>query len=261
MTVNRFHLGMWVLAAIAVVVLLVPVLSMTWMALDRLDVLDDPQLQTRIGDALRLSAWTTTISMVVVVIAGTPLAWALSRSQHPLVGAVDVLIDLPIVLPPAVAGIALLTAFGRQGWLGPPLDGAGVDIAFSSTAVIIAQVFVAAPFYIRSVRAGLLRLDPVMAESAADLGATPFRVFWRVTLPLVRTAMLAGLVLAWARALGEFGATLMFAGNRQGTTQTMPLAIYERFSAGDLSAAIVMSILLMAMSLLFLVIVRRVDRG
>ena len=169
---------------------------------------------------------------------------------------VDALVDLPIILPPAVAGIALLTAFGRNGILGGFLAEMGITVGFTTAAVVIAQIFVSAPFYIRTARAGFLRVERPLEESAADLGAPPLRVFLRVTLPLARNSLFAGAVLAWARALGEFGATIMFAGNREGVTQTMPLAIYERFGAGDLPAALILSTILLGTSILFLLAIR-----
>jgi molybdate transport system permease protein len=196
--------------------------------------------------------------MVLVVVFGTPLAWVLARSHSRTSRVVDAVVDLPILLPPAVAGIALLTAFGRMGTLGGWLDDQGVRIGFTSVAVVLAQMFVSAPFFIRAARAGFLRIDRDLEDAAADLGATPFTVFRRISLPLARNSLVAGAVLAWARALGEFGATIMFAGNRRGVTQTMPLAIYERFGSGDLPAAIVMSVVLLAISMVFLVAVRLV---
>jgi len=251
-----FALGVTVVSLIGLGFLALPVVSLLLRALDARDVLAMAKTRETLRDALVLSLLTSLIAMGFAIVVGTPLAWWLARARIPGLRVVDALIDLPIILPPAVAGIALLAAFGRRGLLGEQLDALGVSIGFSTAAVVIAQAFVAAPFYVRTARAGFLRVDQALEESAADLGASPWRVFWRVTLPLSRGTLVAGAVLAWARALGEFGATIMFAGNRQGVTQTMPLAIYERFGAGDLRAALVLSALLLAVSVAFLVAVR-----
>jgi molybdate transport system permease protein len=166
------------------------------------------------------------------------------------------LIDLPMVLPPAVAGLALLMAFGRRGVLGGWLDDAGVRIGFTTTAVVFAQVFVASPFFVRAARAAFARVETSVEEAASDLGATPSRVMRSVTLPLAAPGLMAGAVLAWARAVGEFGATIMFAGNLPRETQTLPLAIYGRYEAGDLETALAMSLILLGSSFLVLLSVR-----
>lgn len=254
--VSRFWLSMWIIAGIGIVFLLLPVVSLLWRAVDYRDSLATERTRSLLFDAIGLSLATSTIAMVLVVAIGTPVAWILARSVSRSARIADAVIDLPILLPPAVAGIALLTAFGRMGTIGGWLDHRGLQIGFTTTAVVLAQVFVSAPFYIRAAKAGFLRIDRDLEAAAADLGATPWVVFRRITLPLARNSMVAGLVLAWARALGEFGATIMFAGNRRGITQTMPLAIYERYGSGDLPAAIVMSVVLLAMSMVFLVAVR-----
>ncbi len=255
---NRNHFT-WLLVAIAIVglaILTLPTLAMVLRALEAREVLNDARSRELLREALVLSLWTSMLSLVIIVILGTPIAWVLTRVPFRGRGLVDALVDLPIILPPAVAGIALLSAFGRRGILGSWLESMGISVGFTTTAVIMAQIFVSAPFYIRTARAGFSRLDTTIEEAAADLGAAPWRVFWTVTLPLCRASLVAGAVLAWARALGEFGATIMFAGNRVGVTQTMPLAIYERFGAGDLNAALVMSGILLIASVAFLVIVR-----
>jgi molybdate transport system permease protein len=196
------------------------------------------------------------IAMLIVVRLGTPLAYLLARRSFPGRTVLDTLVDLPIVLPPAVAGLALLMAFGRRGILGGTLAAWGITIPFTTTAVVIAQIFVAVPFYVRAARSGFQRVEPELEEAAADLGAGPTRVFWTTTLPLARPGLAAGAVVAWSRALGECGATLMFAGNLAGRTQTMPLAIYERYVAGDLTTALVLAILLLVVSLVILLIAR-----
>lgn len=254
--VSPFQIVLGLIAAIGLGLLALPIAALVWRALQARDAFDNPRTRDILVDAMVLSATTSVVALLVIVVAGTPIAFTLARAQGRWVRIVDALIDLPIILPPAVAGIALLAAFGRRGILGAWLDRAGITLGFTTAAVVMAQIFVAAPFFIRTARAGFLRVDRTLEEAAADLGASPFRVFWRVSLPLCRGSLLAGAILAWARALGEFGATIMFAGNRQGVTQTMPLAIYERFGAGDLNAAIALSAVLLATSVVFLVLVR-----
>ncbi len=206
--------------------------------------------------ALTLSLTSSLAALVVILVFGTPLAYILARKRFWGATLIDTLVDLPMILPPAVAGLALLMAFGKRGVLGGELDALGLSIAFSTAAVIIAQIFVACPFFIRAARAGFARVDPDLERAAADLGAPPWRVFLNVTLPLVRPSLLAGAILAWARALGEFGATIMFAGNYPGTTQTMPLAIYQRYEAGDLTTALFLAVVLLGASFGILLLVR-----
>ncbi|MDQ3226736.1 MAG: ABC transporter permease, partial [Chloroflexota bacterium] len=181
-----------------------------------------------------------------------PLAYLLARRSFRGSRLIDVLVDLPIILPPAVAGIALLMAFGRYGLVGRWLNDAGITVGFTTTAVVLAQIFIAAPFFVRASKAGFTRIDRDLEDAAADLGASPGKVFRTVTLPMAFPSLAAGAVLAWARALGEFGATIMFAGSFPGVTQTMPLAIYGRFGAGDLPSALLLSIVLLALSMVVL---------
>ena len=210
-------------------------------------------------EALRLSALTTTIGMAVVVAFGTPLAYALARFRFPGRRVLDALVDVPIVLPPVVAGVALLQVFGRRGWLGGPLADLGLDLAFTTTAVVLAQIFVASPFYIRALEVGF-RSVPREFEAAARIdGASRWGAFWRVTWPLSLPAFTEGLVLAWARALGEFGATIVFAGSLQGRTRTLPLAIYATLER-DLDAAIALSGVLAVVALGTFFVVRSVTR-
>jgi molybdate transport system permease protein len=253
---NRFTWALVAISLVGLVLLSLPTIALVIRASKATDVLDDPRARETLREALTLSISTSLISLLVIVLVGTPIAWVLARGQFPGGRVLDALIDLPIILPPAVAGIALLTAFGRRGLLGETFDRFGISIGFTMTAVVIAQIFVSAPFFIRTARAGFSRIDQSLEEAAADLGASPARVFWKITLPLSRASLVAGAVLAWARALGEFGATIMFAGNREGVTQTMPLAIYERFGAGDLPSALVLSAILLMTSIGFLVVVR-----
>ncbi|HEU4580365.1 MAG TPA: ABC transporter permease [Polyangiaceae bacterium] len=208
--------------------------------------------------ALRLSLITTSASLAVVVALGTPLAWVLARAQR-ATRLVETVLELPIVIPPAVAGIALLLAFGRRSLLGalyPP----GWSLSFTTSAVVLAQVFVSAPFFVQAALSAFRRIDPHLLLVARSFGAHPLRVFARVGLPLAAPGLLAGALLSWARALGEFGATLMFAGNLEGKTQTLPLAIYTAMEA-DLRAAQSLSIVLVVLALLLLVGVRALLRS
>jgi molybdate transport system permease protein len=204
-----------------------------------------------VTEALRLSLVTSSISAAVAVVLGTPVAFLLARYRFPGRAVVDSLVDLPMVLPPAVAGLGLLMAFGRRGILGGALDVLGLELAFTTAAVVMAQTFVAAPFYIRSARAGFEGVDRELERVSATLGSSRLRTFFRVTVPLAGPALMGGAVMAWARALGEFGATIMFAGNTIGRTQTMPLAIYIAFQS-DLTAALVLAGILVAVSFVVL---------
>jgi molybdate transport system permease protein len=212
--------------------------------------------RTTVGDALVLTLLTSIVSLLLIIGAGTPLAFGIARRSFRGKAVLETLIDLPMVLPPAVAGLALLMAFGRRGVLGGWLDDAGVRIGFTTTAVVFAQVFVASPFYVRAARAAFSRVETTIEEAASDLGATPIRVMRSVTLPLAAPGLMAGAVLAWARAVGEFGATIMFAGNLPRETQTLPLAIYGRYEAGDLETALAMALILLVSSFLVLLSVR-----
>ena len=201
--------------------------------------------------ALRLTVITSVVSMVVVVIVGTPFALLLARRRSTLLRVIDTFVELPIVLPPVVAGVAMLMAFGRNGLLGPALVSLGVTLPFTTAAVIFAQVFVAAPFYIRAARIGFAGVDPTYEEVSQTLGVSPWATFWRLTLPVAWPSLLTGLTLAWARAVSEFGATIMFAGNLTGRTQTMPLAIMTAMES-SLGSALALAVLLLAMSALAL---------
>lgn len=206
-------------------------------------------------DALRLSLFTATLSATLAVIIGTPIAYFLSRENFFAKAIVDALIDVPMVLPPAVAGLALLMAFGRRGLLGPALSAIGIELPFTTAAVIIAETFVAAPFYVRAAKAGFASVDRGLEQMSALLGVSTLRTFFRVTLPLAAPSLFGGVLMTWARALGEFGATIMFAGNFQGTTQTMPLAIYIGLES-NLDSALALSVILIAVSFGILAAVR-----
>jgi molybdate transport system permease protein len=189
-------------------------------------------------DALWLSLVTTAISLVVTVVLGLPLAFVLARRRFWGRGLVEAVVDLPIVLPPSVAGLALLLVFSRAGLLSAPFDFLGITVPFTTVAVILAMVFVSAPFFIRSARTGIAGVDRDLEDAARVDGATEPQLFRSVTIPLAGSALAAGLVMTWARSLGEFGATIMFAGNVQGRTQTLPLVVYSEFQGGDLDASI-----------------------
>lgn len=193
--------------------------------------------------ALRLSLETSTIAIVIIVALGTPAAYRLALRPPRAHALVLTLIELPLVLPPAVAGIGLLAALGPKGVLGAALADAHLQLVLSTAAVVVALVFVAAPFYIRQAHAAFASIEGTYLEAARALGAREGSVFLRVAVPLARPALLAGLALAWGRALGEFGATLMFAGSYQGVTQTVPLAIYDQF-ASNFPAALALSAIL-----------------
>lgn len=211
--------------------------------------------QPIVTEAFRLSVLTSLSSLLFALLCGTPIAYLLARSRFRGAALLDTLIDLPMVLPPTVAGVALLMTFGRRGILGSWLDVVGIHISFTPVAVILAQSFVSAPFYIRAARAGFQSVDQELERVAYTLGHSPLRTFFHVTVPLAFPALLSGAVMAWARALGEFGATIMFAGNLMGRTQTMPLAIYAAMES-DLTAALVLSAMLIVVSFSVLLGVR-----
>ena len=205
--------------------------------------------------ALTLSLVTGTAASLLTIVLGTPLALLLARRQFRGRNVVDTLVDLPMVLPPAVAGIALLLVFGRRGLLGPGLEAAGVSVVFTPLAVVLAQIFVASPYYVKSAAAGFAEIDRELEQAAALDGATSFGAFRYVTAALAWPALLGGAVMTWARAIGEFGATIIFAGNFPGRTQTMPLAIYLGFER-DLDQAVALAFVLMVVSFGVLVLVK-----
>ena len=207
-------------------------------------------------EALRLSLLTSVVTLLLALTLGSPLALLLARRRWRGIGLLDSLVDLPIVLPPAVAGLALLLTFGRRGLLGGPLAGVGVELPFTTVAVVMASLFVAAPFYVRAARSGFLGVPRELEEAARVEGATEWQVFRFVSVPVAAPALFGGAVLCWARALGEFGATIMFAGQFLGRTQTMPLAIYAALES-DVDAALALSVLLLAISFGLLVLFRR----
>ena len=206
--------------------------------------------------ALRLSLLTASLATVVSLIFGVPLAWVLARTEFPGRRLVRALVTVPLVLPPVVGGVALLLVFGRRGLLGGWLDSAfGVSLPFTTAGVVVAEAFVAMPFLVISVEGALRGADARYEEAAATLGASRWTAFRRVTLPLIAPGVAAGAVLCWARALGEFGATITFAGNFPGRTQTMPLAVYLALEQ-DVDAAIVLSLVLLVVSIAILAALR-----
>ena len=223
---------------------------------DLIDAVADPQA----GQAITLSLVTTLVTTGIAVLAGTPLAYLLSRKKFHGHTFLDTLIDLPLILPPSVAGVALLVAFGRRGVLGPFFSAIHLDIAFTQIAVVLAQLFVSAPYYIKSAAAGFSAVDRDLEQAAAIDGASPVKTFWTVTMPLAFPAVIGGAVMTWARALGEFGATIIFAGNFPGKTQTMPLAIYMGFEI-DMKIALVLAFLLLIVSFSILLIVKGIFRN
>lgn len=207
-------------------------------------------------EALRLSLLCSVAAAGVAFVLGVPLAWVLARSRMRGIAVLRALVTLPLVLPPVVGGVALLLAFGRRGVVGQYLyEWFGVQLPFSTAGVIMAEAFVAMPFLVITVEAALRSADPRFEEAAATLGASRWTVIRRVTLPLIAPALLAGTVLAWARALGEFGATITFAGNLPGVTQTLPLAVYSALDT-DREAAVALSLVLLLVSLTVLLLLR-----
>jgi molybdate transport system permease protein len=206
-------------------------------------------------DALLLSIRTTAITMAVLLVVGTLAAYVLARANFRGNRVLNTLIDVPVVMPPSAAGIALLLAFGRLGLVGQYLDVFGVTLTFTTAAVVMAEVFVAAPFYVRQAATGFAAVDRTIEEAALVDGAGRATVFFRVTVPLAFPALVSGALTAWARALGEFGATIIFAGSFRGITQTIPLAIFAKFQS-DIDAAVALSVLVLGFAFAVILAVR-----
>lgn len=233
----------FILMAIPIVVLIFSgITSRAWEGL--------PNSST-ILNAILLSFISTLMVVGITAILGTPLSYVLSRYRFRGKQFVSLFIELPIVMPPAVAGLALLLTFGRRGVIGAPLSELGIVIPFSIVAVIIAQFFISAPFYIRSAQVGFSGIPTEVEDAARVDGAAGWRMFWYITLPMAWRALISGMILSWARALGEFGATILFAGNLQGRTQTMPLLVYSVFER-DISAAIWTGLILITLAMIAL---------
>ncbi len=256
---NRSSSSRWLalgaIAAISVLFLGLPVITLVARAI--LDgSLGRAVTSAVVLQALYLSLVTTAISLVMTVVFGLPLAFVLARRQFRGKGLIQAVVDLPIVLPPSVAGLALLLVFGRRGLLGEPFEVLGIAIPFTTIAVIMAQTFVSAPFFIRSARTGFAAVDVDLEDAGRVDGASEGWVFRSITMPLAGAALAAGLVMSWARSLGEFGATIMFAGNVEGRTQTLPLVVYSQFQGGDLDASVAASAILVLAAFGVLVAVR-----
>jgi molybdate transport system permease protein len=265
---GSFNLGFWrsrkfgwlalaLASAFFVLLLTLPLLALVLRSIETRAWEEMPG--SGIPEAVALSLWTTCCSALITVALGTPLAYVLSRWTFFGKKALTILIELPVVLPPAVAGLALLVAFGRLGVFGPTLVSVGISLSFSTAAVIIAQTFIAAPFYIRSAQVGFASVEREIEDAARVDGAAGLVLFWTITLPLASRALGAGLALSWARALGEFGATILFAGNLRGRTQTMPLLVYNIFER-NINGAIWAGLLLVLMALVALLISQRLGR-
>jgi molybdate transport system permease protein len=236
----------WVAAGTMLLLLVVPIVALV-LSTSLSDFLAGLRHPLALA-ALRLSLLTTTVSLCSTLLLGTPLAWWLARHTGRLERTLSTLVQLPLVVPPAVSGLALLLAFGRRGLFGPLLERAGWTLPFTTAAVVLAELFVSAPFYIQAAVASFRRLDEELLLVARSLGAGPSARFFRVALPLSLQGLGTGAALSWARALGEFGATLMFAGNLTGRTQTLPLAIYSALET-DLRSAKALSLLLVLVAL------------
>jgi len=239
---------------VAVAFLLLPLVGLllraSWRDLPRL------LLESEALGALRLSLVTATIATAISLILGVPLAWVLARARFRGRSLLRALVTLPLVLPPVVGGVALLFALGRRGFIGQYLDlWFGLTLPFTSAGVVLAETFVAMPFLVVTVEGAFRSADLGLEEAAATLGSRPFATFCRVTLPLIAPSLIAGSVLCWARALGEFGATITFAGNLPGVTQTMPLAVYQALER-DPDAAVALSLVLVAVSIAVLALLR-----
>jgi len=252
----------WFPALLAVTV----VLAVAFLAVPILAVFADAgpaRLLGSLGDpsareALVLSLETSLVAVGLVALVGTPAAYALATRRFRGRSALLTLLELPLVLPPAVAGIALLAALGPHGLLGGVLRGAGIELVFETAGVVVALMFVSAPFHLRQAQAAFAGVDPRWLEASRTLGAGEAATFARVAIPAAAPGLLAGLALAWGRALGEFGATLLFAGSFRGVTQTAPLAIYERFDS-DFTGALALSAVLVVASAALLLGVKRVE--
>ncbi len=243
--------GIRPLAALGVAFLVLPLVALAlrtpWASVGVL--LGDPVVTQALWLSLTTSAW----ALAVATVLGLPLAWVLARTRFPGRRLVRALAVLPMVLPPVVGGVALLLAFGRRGVVGTPLEAVtGLTLPFTTAGVVMAEAFVAMPFLVVTVESGLRSMDHRYEEAAATLGASRWSVLSRVTLPLVAPSVAAGMALAWARALGEFGATITFAGNLPGETQTMPLAVYLALESNR-EAAYLLSFVLLAVSVAVLV--------
>jgi molybdate transport system permease protein len=245
-------------ATLLVLFIVLPLAALIWRAMA------DPAFWSSLTkpvvlEALWVTLITTAATLLVSLAMGTPLAYLLARRQFLGKWLIETITDVPLVLPPVTAGVALLMAFGRRGALGPQLEVLGIELPFTMPAVIMAQAFVAGPFYIRGAKLGFASIEAEIEEAAAIDGATTLQSLWHVTLPLALPGIASGIILCLARAISEFGATLMFAGNFAGRTQTMSLAIMAALES-DLSAALALAVLLVAMAAIVLIVSRLLTR-
>jgi molybdate transport system permease protein len=236
----------WWITALPLILLITVPIAMLFTRTSLPELIANIGLQTVI-QAISVSMRTTLVSVGLIVLLGTPVAYLMGRHQFRYKKALDALIDLPLVLPPSVAGLALLITLGRRGSIGGWLDNLGIEIPFTIVAVVIAQVFIAAPFYVRSASLGFAAVDMEIEQAARMDGASRWQIFRFLILPLSRLALLSGIMMSWARALGEFGATMIFAGNFPGRTQTMTTAIYLGFER-DLESALTLSVIMVLIS-------------
>jgi molybdate transport system permease protein len=234
-------LGTFLLAYLAL-----PAAALLWRgaSLETVEALGDPSVTA----ALWLTGLTTALVILVALVAGTPLAYLLARRDFPAKAAVETLVELPVALPPVIAGVGLLLAFGRRGLFGPLLDQFGLALPFTTAAVVMAQLFVAVPFYIRAAALGFRSVPREVEEAAAVDGASSWKAFWHITAPIALPGILSGILLCGTRAAAEFGATLMFAGNFPGRTQTLTLAVYSAMES-NLNRAVALSVLLLLAAL------------
>lgn len=253
-----FAIGLVVALGVALVFLVLPIVAI--FANTAPGELVDSLGSDVARDALWLSLKTSAIAIAVIVVVGTPAAYLLATREFRGKALVTTAIELPLVLPPAVAGIGLLAAFGPKGIFGSALEGAGIELVLQTAGVVVALTFVAAPFYLRQAQAAFAAVDPNLLDAARTLGASEARAFARIAIPAAGGGIVAGLALAWGRALGEFGATLMFAGSFQAITQTAPLAIFASF-ATDFPAALALSAVLVAISAALLLAVKLLGRS
>ena len=245
--------ALYLAAGLGLVLTLAPLVGLSVRApwTDAFELLQLPQVRS----AIWLSLTVSTAAVAASLLFGFPLAWLLARTNLPGKRWLRTTLTLPLVLPPVVAGVALLAAFGRYGLLGGTLDALGIRLPFTTLAAVLAATFVSAPLLVTSLENALSQAEERLEQVAATLGASPWRSFWTVLMPSIRPALLAGLALCWARALGEFGATITFAGNLEGRTQTLPLAIYQLLQSRP-QAALLLGALLLAVSVLVLAALR-----
>jgi molybdate transport system permease protein len=251
---NRWTENAWRITALPLILLFLIPIVMLFTRISPEALWENLSSET-VRQAIGISLRSTLASLGLILLLGTPLAYLMGRHQFRYKKALDTLIDLPTVLPPSVAGLALLMTLGRRGIIGGWLDDLGLPVAFTLGAVVIAQIFVAAPFYVRAAALGFSAVDTEIEQAAQLDGASRWQIFRYVLLPLSRFALVSGAMMSWARALGEFGATIIFAGNLPGRTQTMPTAIYLGFER-DLESALTISAILIVISFLSLLLIK-----